>query len=300
MTWTPDLDAVSTKMLELEDQRDDPREDVPVGVVAAKLLDVEHSESFDAALARESSRTIELMRGHYARHGLSLVGANVAALAFVQGITFAVAVKAVQDEERNSAGKPQRPRTGSLPVAEGRSRMSEAKPPTPLAEWQAEMERRGKLDCKFVCPVCGNVASPNDWKALLPDLDRPDRAVVECIGRAMPRAERRAAFPTEDAAQVIEWWDDPQVDTEGAKGFNARYYRHLGCDEGNNPWIVPQDGAPPPSREDDECARCCQVFPLVPKRPCDYAAFGLFNVCTASVERPDGKVVGVFEFAEAS
>jgi hypothetical protein len=51
---------------------------------------------------------------------------------------------------------------------------------TPLAEWQAEMERRGKLDCKFVCPACGNEASPNDFKAVGADLQR---APVECIGR---------------------------------------------------------------------------------------------------------------------
>lgn len=106
-----------------------------------------------------------------------------------------------------------------------------------LADWQDEMERRGKLDCKFACPVCGNVASPNDWKTLLPDLDRPDRAVQECIGRAMPRDQTRAAF-------------------------------------GNGP-----DGV---------------------KRPCDYAAFGLFDICKLHVEHDDGKLVPVFEFAEVT
>lgn len=60
----------------------------------------------------------------------------------------------------------------------------------------------------------------------------------------------------------IEWWDDPDVDTPGAEGFNARYYRHRGCDEGDAPWVVPQDGASPPSAWDYECARCCVVFPL--------------------------------------
>lgn len=68
-------------------------------------------------------------------------------------------------------------------------------------------------------------------------------------------------------AERIEWWDDPDVDTLGAKGFNARYYRHLGCSEGDQSWMVPQDGAPPPEREDDECPRCCQVLPLVPREP---------------------------------
>jgi hypothetical protein len=66
------------------------------------------------------------------------------------------------------------------------------------------------------------------------------------------------------ASGVIEWWDDPDVDNEGTKGFNTRYYRHLGCDEGNAPWLVPQDGAPPPEG-DRECARCCGIFPLAQK-----------------------------------
>lgn len=49
-----------------------------------------------------------------------------------------------------------------------------------LAEWQDEMERRGKLDCKFVCPRCGLASSPNDFKALGVT---PERAAKECIGR---------------------------------------------------------------------------------------------------------------------
>jgi hypothetical protein len=50
----------------------------------------------------------------------------------------------------------------------------------PLKDWQAEMEKRGKLDCKFRCPQCGNEASPADWKAAGGDLQR---APQECIGR---------------------------------------------------------------------------------------------------------------------
>jgi hypothetical protein len=122
--------------------------------------------------------------------------------------------------------------------------MSDTITTTPIAEWVAEMEKRGKLDCGFVCPICGNVASPNDWRALLPDLKNPDRAARECIGRAKPREERRAAFP------------------------------------------VPFEGDTEPPKE--------------PESPCDYAAFGLFNICKRQVEFPDGKTVGVFEFAEAS
>lgn len=105
----------------------------------------------------------------------------------------------------------------------------------PYAEWVDEMARRGKLDCKFVCPVCGNAASPNDWRALIPDAPA-DRALRECIGRAMPRAETRAAFPTQEQ-------------------------------------------------------------PDAPERPCDYAAFGLFRLCTVAVERESGEPTPIFEFA---
>lgn len=65
----------------------------------------------------------------------------------------------------------------------------------------------------------------------------------------------------------IECWDDPDVDTEGAKGYNARYYKHVGCDEGESPWIVPQDGAGPPKRDTYECPRCCIVASLVWRVP---------------------------------
>jgi hypothetical protein len=50
----------------------------------------------------------------------------------------------------------------------------------PLAEWQEEMERCGKLDCKFVCPRCELASSPNDFKGLGVT---PERAAKECIGR---------------------------------------------------------------------------------------------------------------------
>lgn len=103
----------------------------------------------------------------------------------------------------------------------------------PVAEWLEGVERRGKLDCKFVCPVCGNAASPNDWKQLVPDAE-PDRAYRECIGRALPRGRARRAFPAE-----------VQPDAEG---------------------------------------------------PCDYAAFGLIDLCTTHVQA-SGDPVAVFEFA---
>lgn len=101
-----------------------------------------------------------------------------------------------------------------------------------LAEWQAEMERRGAIECKFRCPLCGNEASPKDWKEADGD---PQRAARECIGRLV-----------------------------GAKG-------RLGSD------------------------------PPVPQ-PCDWAAFGLFGTLNegTKVELEDGKVLMVFDFAEAA
>lgn len=115
--------------------------------------------------------------------------------------------------------------------------MSEVATPIPLAEWQAEVEKRGKLDCKFVCPICGNVASMNTWKEMVSDLKNLDRAAVECIGRVLDPQFRRRAFPTEEE-------------------------------------------------------------PDAPEKPCDYAAFGLLNICKVSVAMPDGKTLGVFDFAE--
>jgi hypothetical protein len=60
-----------------------------------------------------------------------------------------------------------------------------------LEEFLAEMERRGKLDCKFVCPHCGNTASPNDWTAAGGD---PQRAPHECIGRLDPKVMAGGEF----------------------------------------------------------------------------------------------------------
>jgi hypothetical protein len=35
------------------------------------------------------------------------------------------------------------------------------------------------------------------------------------------------------------------------------------------------------------------------ERPCDYAAFGLFDLCSAHVDTGDGKLISVFAFAES-
>ena len=74
---------------------------------------------------------------------------------------------------------------------------------------------------------------------------------------AWDRARTVLASPGEPEGQFarIEWWDEPER--------NARYYRHIGCDEGDRHWIVPLDDCPAPTREDRECARCALIVPLV-------------------------------------
>ena len=52
-----------------------------------------------------------------------------------------------------------------------------------LKEWQAEGKKRfgDMMKWKFVCPMCGHVASVQDFKDA--GADSPDCAYVECIGR---------------------------------------------------------------------------------------------------------------------
>ncbi len=61
----------------------------------------------------------------------------------------------------------------------------------PLADWQDEMVKRGKLDCKFICPACSTVASPNDFKAAGGD---PQDAPQKCIGRVRPKVMAAGQF----------------------------------------------------------------------------------------------------------
>jgi len=70
----------------------------------------------------------------------------------------------------------------------------------PLGEWQREMERRGKLDCGFVCPACGNVATPNDFRRRDADFQR---APQECIGRL---ALERVLDPTKLTNHPLVPW----------------------------------------------------------------------------------------------
>jgi hypothetical protein len=52
----------------------------------------------------------------------------------------------------------------------------------PLADWQGEMDKRGRLDCKFRCPKCGHEASPADFERAGAD---PNSAPQQCIGRVL-------------------------------------------------------------------------------------------------------------------
>ena len=60
--------------------------------------------------------------------------------------------------------------------------------------------------------------------------------------------------PTENR---IEWWEEPER--------NARLYRHVGCDEGDTPWIVPLDDSVSPTKAMQECDRCSEILPLKPR-----------------------------------
>ena len=53
-----------------------------------------------------------------------------------------------------------------------------------LDAWRAEARRRGGgdlLDCPFICPLCGNVATPRQFKDAGAE---GGRAARECLGRA--------------------------------------------------------------------------------------------------------------------
>jgi hypothetical protein len=61
-----------------------------------------------------------------------------------------------------------------------------------LEEWIQEGERRfgpDRLNWKFVCPVCGHIASAGDWKAAGA---REAEVAFSCIGRHIPGS--RSAF----------------------------------------------------------------------------------------------------------
>lgn len=97
-----------------------------------------------------------------------------------------------------------------------------------LADWLEATIARGKLDCRFKCPRCGNVATMQDFKDLGVN---PERAAKECIGRIRPAKMAGGEF-------------------------------EAGPDGG-----------------------------------CDWAAYGLLDICVVHVE-VEGKRIPVFEFAD--
>lgn len=53
-------------------------------------------------------------------------------------------------------------------------------------EWEAEAERRFgpySNNWKFVCPVCGNVQDPDDFRPYKDQGAQPDSCTKECLGR---------------------------------------------------------------------------------------------------------------------
>jgi len=103
-----------------------------------------------------------------------------------------------------------------------------------IEEWEKEGKELFGEDIfkwKYVCPMCGNVVSPEDFRQYKDIGATPNSAYSECIGRY---CKGRSAFSNKKA---------------------------IG-------------------------------------KPCDYAAYGLINVCKTSVILPDGHETSVFEFAK--
>ena len=77
--------------------------------------------------------------------------------------------------------------------------VSDSTPVMTYEQWKAEGERRfGKnlFQWKFKCPVCGHVASPEDFRPYKDQGATPESACVECIGRY--DGTNRAAFAAGD------------------------------------------------------------------------------------------------------
>jgi hypothetical protein len=90
---------VATRMRAIEDNiSGEVGEDAPpLDRVVAHLLDLEF-DGLDDVLEAEAARVIELLRTWYRGYGVSATPGNVAGLAFVQGVTFAVAAQRLYEE----------------------------------------------------------------------------------------------------------------------------------------------------------------------------------------------------------
>lgn len=91
-----DWSEIHAKMLELEDQSNDPRNVVPVNAVIGKMLDIDpsvaESEKFGEILLTEARRAISLFHNHYGPM-LGRTTPNAVYVGFLQDITFAAAVQ---------------------------------------------------------------------------------------------------------------------------------------------------------------------------------------------------------------
>lgn len=90
MTEPVDWTRVHARMLELEDEHGGDH--APIGVVIARLLDVEHDERFDAHLDVEIERAWALGQDWYSPLGVEPTIPNVLAVGLLQGVTLAAAI----------------------------------------------------------------------------------------------------------------------------------------------------------------------------------------------------------------
>jgi len=111
--------------------------------------------------------------------------------------------------------------------------------PDALGDYGRERERTLEAAMTEAISVAKRLPIGGDCRAIIAPLQ------VALASPGEPEGQRKR----------IEWWDEPDR--------NARYYRHVGCDEGNQHWVVPLDDCPAPTREDHECVRCALIVPLI-------------------------------------
>lgn len=72
----------------------------PLDLVVATLLGIEYDD-VASVLEAEADRVLALMGDWYRRHGIPSTAINTAGLAFVQGVTFAVAAHRLANSNHN-------------------------------------------------------------------------------------------------------------------------------------------------------------------------------------------------------
>lgn len=90
---------VVTRMRSIEDNvtGETGEDSPPLDRVVAVLLGIEY-DGIEAALTAESRRVVELLGSWYAAYGVEPTAVNIAGVAFVQGVTFAVAAQRLRGE----------------------------------------------------------------------------------------------------------------------------------------------------------------------------------------------------------